>query len=113
MAASRGRKVTIVLLVLVVALVGLFVAADRIAAYAAERTIAKQAQQELTAREVTSPSQPDVSVGGFPFLTQVLAGKYDKITIDVHQPTIQDVKLDELDVTATGVNAKTSAILNG
>lgn len=113
MAASRGRKIGIILAILVVVLGGLFVAADRIAAYAAERTIASQAKKELVARGITSPSDPTVAVGGFPFLTQVMAGRYDKITIHIDHPSSQGVTLDALDVTATGVNASTSALLNG
>ena len=96
MAASRGRKIWIVLLILVVVLGGLFVAADRIAAYAAERTIASQAKKELVARDITSPSDPTVGVGGFPFLTQVAQGRYDKITIHVDHPSSQGITLDNL-----------------
>jgi hypothetical protein len=113
MAASRGRKIWIVLLILVVALGGLFVAGDRIAAYAAERTIASQAKKELVARDISSPSDPTVAVGGFPFLTQVARGRYDKITIHVDHPSSQGITLDALDVTATGVNASTDALMNG
>lgn len=113
MAASRGRKVTIVLVVLFVGLVGLFVVADRVAAYAAERTIATQAKKQLAGQDITTPSEPKVSVGGFPFLTQVAAGKYDKITIHLDHPTSQNITLDALDVVATGVNATTSTLVNG
>ncbi len=113
MAASRGRRVGIALIVVLVVLGGLLVAADRIAAFAAERTIADQAKKELTARDITSPTQPSVAVGGFPFLTQVARGKYDKITIHVDHPSSQGVTLDALDVTATGVNASTGALVNG
>src|SRR2546430_5374974 len=113
MAASRGRKIWIVLLILVVVLGGLFVASDRIAAYAAERTIASQTKKELVARDITSPSDPTVAVGGFPFLTQVARGRYDKITIHVDHPTSQGVTLDALDITAKGVNASTDALMNG
>ncbi len=113
MAAGRGRKITIVLVVLFLLLVGVFVASDRIAAYAAEQTVAKQAKQELVARNITATGDPKVSVDGFPFLTQVLRGRYDKITISVNQPTSQGITLDRLDVVATGVNAKASTLMNG
>jgi hypothetical protein len=102
-----------VLLVVLALLAGLFVAADRLAAYAAERTIATQAKKELAAREIITPTEPTVGVDGFPFLTQVARGRYDKITIHLDQPSSQGVSLDLLDVTATGVNAPTSAIVNG
>lgn len=110
---GRGGKALISFTVVLLVLLGLFAVADRVAAYAAERTIASQAKQELAAREITTPSEPQVSVGGFPFLTQVARGKYDRITIHLDHPSSQGVTLDVLDVTATGVNAPTSAVLNG
>jgi hypothetical protein len=113
MAASRGRKFGIVLVVLLLVGVGLLVVSDRLAVYAAERTIATQAKKELTAREITTPTDPTVKVAGFPFLTQVARGKYDRITIHVDHPTSQGVALDALDVVASGVNASTSTLVNG
>jgi hypothetical protein len=71
------------LLIFAVVIGGLFVAADRVAVKFAENEAASRAQQTegLAAK-------PTVSIKGFPFLTQVL-GK----------------KLDEVDVTAAGVEA--------
>ena len=65
MAAGRGRRVWIALVIVLIVLGGLFVAADRIAAFAAERTIADQAKKELVARNITSPSDPTVAVSGW------------------------------------------------
>jgi hypothetical protein len=113
MAASRGRKWTVALLVLVVVLAGLLVAADRVAAYAASRTIVKQAKQQMAAQNITSPYDPTAKVDGFPFLTQVVRGHYDKITIDIKKPAAQGVALDDLAIVATGINASTSALMNG
>ncbi|MBO0869609.1 MAG: DUF2993 domain-containing protein [Micromonosporaceae bacterium] len=112
----RGRRLGTVLLVLLLVLVALLVVADRVAAYAASRTIADQAQQQLVAQHVHSPDKPTVSVDGFPFLTQVAAGRYQKVVIHSTHLTSTDlpgVVLDRLDVTATGINASTSALLNG
>jgi DUF2993 family protein len=110
---GRGGKVLVTFFVLIIVLAGLFVVSDRIAAYAAERTIATQAKKELAAREITVQTEPKVSVGGFPFLTQVAKGRYDKITIHLDRPASQGVTLTALDITATGVNASTSALVNG
>lgn len=62
----------------------LLVAADRIGQYVAERVAGNtlQTSQHL-------PSRPDVSVGGFPFLTQLATGHYDHVTV-----TAKDVPLD-------------------
>ena len=113
MAAGRGRRVTIILVLLVVLLGGLLVAADRVAAYAAERTVARQAKQELAAQQISAAQDPVVHVAGVPFLTQVARGRYEKITIDVVRPSAQGVTLDDLFVVATGVNASTGALMNG
>jgi len=113
MAASRGRKITIVLVVLLVVVLGVLFAADRIGKYEAEQQIAKQAAQELTARDISSPSKPDASIGGFPFLTQVAGGVYHKITIKVDKPSTQGVTLDRFDVVANDVHAKARDLMNG
>jgi hypothetical protein len=109
----RGGKWFVSLVVVIAVLAGLFVASDRVAAYAAERTIAAQTKKELAAREITVPTEPTVTVSGFPFLTQVAKGKYDRIAIHLDHPASQGVTLDYLDVTATGVNASASALMNG
>lgn len=104
----RGRRALIVLLVLLLLLVGLAAVADRVAASMAERAIADEVRQELVAQEVQS-SPPDVSVGGYPFLTQVLAGEYQSITIalrDVEGDVEGNgVRLPRLDVEARNVSA--------
>jgi LmeA-like phospholipid-binding len=105
------RKTAITLIVLVVVLGGLFVVADRVSASAAESTISDQAVKEMNARQITSPDKPHVSVGGFPFLTQVLRGRYDKVTIKVNQPRYQNnVKLEQITLVAAPVRAPLKAI---
>jgi hypothetical protein len=72
-------RVARILLIVGVILGGLFVAADRIAVNVAENRAASGAQ---TSQGLSS--KPKVSIGGFPFLSQVAAGKLDdvKITAD-------------------------------
>lgn len=113
MAAGRGRRITILLVVLLLVVGGLLVAADRVAAYAAERTVAREAKQELASQQISEAQDPIVHVYGVPFLTQVARGKYQKITIDVVRPSAQGVTLDDLFVVATGINASTGALLHG
>jgi hypothetical protein len=74
-----------ILLIVVVILGGLFVAADRIAVHFAESEAADKAQQTQGLSE-----KPDVSIKGFPFLTQVMGQK-----------------LDDVEVTADGITAGT------
>ena len=74
-----------VLLSIVVVLIALFVAADRIALHLAEDKAADtlQSSQQLN-------TKPDVSVGGFPFLTQLLAGEFDDVTISASNLEVGD-----------------------
>lgn len=72
-----------ILLIFVVILGGLFVAADRAAVYFAEGQVADRVRSSGGLS-----SQPEVSIKGFPFLTQVL-----------------DNSLDEVDISLDGVNA--------
>lgn len=104
----RGRKVLIGFVVLLLIVAGLLVVADRLAAGAAERAIADQVEQEVAKQDARS-APPQVEVSGFPFLTQVLAGRYEHISIvltDV-QGTVQGgtVSVPRLDVDARNVKA--------
>lgn len=64
------------LIVGLLVLAALFVAADRIAAYLASRQVASDA-----ARATSQCRRPGVDIGGFPFLTQAIAGRYDDVTL--------------------------------
>ena len=103
----------IVLLVLLLILGGALVIADRVAAGAAEDQIAEQAKKELVARQVTTDGDPKVDIAGFPFLWQVIDGKYKKITIDIAHPKINNVQLENLQIVASTVRADAQAVLNG
>ncbi len=106
----RGLRVlAIVVLVLIV----LLIAADRIGVVVAERTVADKAQTQLASEGVTIDGKPKVDIHGFPFLTQVIAGHYDRIDISVPDPATRGVRLDSLAVTATNVSADTQALING
>jgi hypothetical protein len=100
-------------MVVVVVLVGLLVAADRLSAYAAERTIAKQAANEMQHRSITSAKSPTAKVDGVPFLTQVFSGVYQSVTIDVDQPQSGTVKIDHMKLVARNVHAPLGTITSG
>jgi hypothetical protein len=67
-----ARWIGIALAALLILLIG----ADRVGVYVAERAAADtlKSSQHLD-------SAPKVSIGGFPFLTQLVSGTYDRITI--------------------------------
>ncbi len=78
----RGRLLAIVLVVLVV----LFVVGDRVGVVVAKGQMRKQV--EAAVAENIKPGDPvpkvtDVSIGGFPFLTQVLFGKFTDIGVGI------------------------------
>lgn len=111
--AERKRRWGRILLVLALIVVVLLVAADRIGVLVAERTIASQASDQLASQQITTSSKPSVKIVGFPFLTQVAAGKYQEIDINLDDPTSRGVRLDDLDVVATDVTAPASSLMSG
>lgn len=110
---GRGRKIGIALLVMLVLLLGVVIIADRVGAGVAEDRIAQEAASELKKAGATTASEPKVKIGGFPFLTQVLGGNYDKITITADKPQSEDIKLETMTIVATDVKAAASDLLNG
>jgi LmeA-like phospholipid-binding len=94
-----------ILLVFVVVIGGLFVAADRVAVKLAEDEAASQAQ-----RNQGMAARPTVSIKGFPFLTQVLAKKLDEVevTADGVQAGVpgQSLRIDRFDADLKGVRLK-------
>ncbi|GAB2816226.1 DUF2993 domain-containing protein [Actinocorallia aurea] len=99
------RKVLLVLLVLILA--GVF-GADRFAESRAEAEVARQVavQYRLT-------SEPAVSFGGFPFLTQALSGKYDSVDIEIGDYADQGVTFQDVALRVEGLNAPLSDLMSG
>lgn len=92
------------LLVLLAILVGI----DRGSAALAGNAIAQRAQdsQHLATR-------PEVSVQGFPFLTQVVGGRYTEVTARLTGVSTQGPRLTEVDVRAYDVRVPLGDILGG
>jgi DUF2993 family protein len=96
--ATRGGRALRSFVIVIVVLVVLLVAADRIGVYVAERAAGDtmQSSQHLNSR-------PDVDVTGFPFLTQLAAGEFDEIIVTAHDvPVGQSAHL--LDVSQVRVD---------
>lgn len=83
------RALLVVLVVLALAGVG----ADRVA----HRVATDEAEQQLVAEGFTDPQ---VDVGGFPFLTQLLSRDFD--SVDVESASVERDGLRAEDLTATG-----------
>ncbi|GAA3301644.1 LmeA family phospholipid-binding protein [Streptomyces cinereospinus] len=92
-----------ILLILVVILGGLFVAADRLAVNFAEGEVADR----LRTSEGLSTT-PEVSIHGFPFLTQVAGGTLDEVEVGIqgYEAAAGDgerIRIDDLSATMRGV----------
>jgi hypothetical protein len=98
------RGLLIALLVIVAVLVGV----DFGARWIAEDRVAVALQDSLSL-----PNKPDVGIGGFPFLTQALAGRYDDVGLSA--PGIRYGELRDLTLTAdlSGVSLPLDSLVSG
>ena len=96
------------LLIAVVVLIGLFVAADRISLYIAERQASKTIQAAFSL-----PQRPGVSIHGFPFLTEVISGQYQQVDVSVGSLMRNNVPVQNLDAQFTAVHAPFRQMLFG
>ena len=101
----RGRRWLIALVVLVLLLVG----ADFGAAAIAEHMISQKARTQLALSD-----DPSVTIHGFPFLTQALAGDYSHISVSATGIPVDD-KLRDVAINADleDVTAPLSDLANG
>jgi DUF2993 family protein len=96
------RKLLIAAAVLIV----LLVAADRVSAMVAENQISNR-----IAAVYGLPAKPAVTIGGFPFLTQVLTGRYSRVDVSAQQVPADGVTLRDLHARFTGVHAALGDVL--
>lgn len=104
------RTLRRVLTALVVLLV-LLVVADRAGAWVAQRALADQVDQELTARGLDS-APPEVTVDRVPFLTQVAAGRYESVTVHLRDVGTDRLRLATVELTAHDVTAAAGDLLD-
>lgn len=98
------RKLVIALAVLIV----LLVAADRVALAVAESKIS-----DRVAASYSLPAKPGVTIQGFPFLTQVVAGDYREIDVSARQVSVGRISLTQLQARFRGVHAALGQLLQG
>jgi len=98
------RRLLSVLLVLLV----LTAVADRVGALLAGRVVAGQLQSAAGL-----PEQPDVDVRGVPFLTQALAGRYERVEVRATGVPAGELTVTELTATLTGAQVPLEDVLSG
>lgn len=101
-----GRRARRYVLILVV-VIALLVVLDFAARVAAENIMATQIQKQGLSQK------PDVSIGGFPFLTQVASKNFQQVTISTTNLTEGPVTITKVDVTATGIRLKSYSSASG
>lgn len=98
------RRLLSVLLVLLV----LTAVADRVGALLAGRVVAGQLQSAAGL-----PEQPDVDIRGVPFLTQALAGRYERVEVRATGVPAGELTVTELTATLTGAQVPLEDVLSG
>lgn len=99
------RKFLIIFLVVVVVLL---VLADRIGAVVGAHILAGRVQTDEHL-----PHRPDASIGGIPFLTQAIGGRYSDVTITAHDVPVDGVTVTTLTADLHGVNLPLEPALRG
>jgi hypothetical protein len=108
----RGSRWPSALLTLLVMLAAVLFVGDRVAAKYAAQRVHDQITAELASQGIRTAST-DVTIDGFPFLTQVAAGRYDQIRIAMVGVQAEGARLPRLDVVARGVTADPVELANG
>jgi LmeA-like phospholipid-binding len=105
----RALNITAVILALLVAVLAI---GDRVGVHYAEKAIAERVALQLKERNVTS-APPEVTITGYPFLTQVLRGNYDEIDVDLRDVRTEKLPIPLLRVKAYDVRASVSDMMDG
>ncbi|MFC9939644.1 LmeA family phospholipid-binding protein [Nocardiopsis alba] len=98
------RKFLVVLLILLAALV---VVAD-----IGARSFAQSTLSERLAQQMDMSEEPDISIEGWAFLPQVLSGTYTEVNIDAASATMSGVTVEQVEATASDVEAPLSDLMN-
>ncbi|MGY1622643.1 DUF2993 domain-containing protein [Geodermatophilus sp. SYSU D00965] len=96
------------LLVVLLLLVGLAVVADRVGVGIAEDRVG-----QAIAERGGLAGQPEVDIGGFPFLTQAVSGTYEDVRIALTAADLAQPEGTRADVSLRGVHVPLSDVLSG
>jgi hypothetical protein len=96
------------LLVVLVFLIAVVIAVDRVGALAAAHVLASKVESDEHL-----PSRPDLSIGGIPFLTQAFGGNYKDISVTAHEVPVEQVPVTTLHVTLRHAHVPFSKVIHG
>jgi hypothetical protein len=104
-----GRRLLVTLIVLLIIIGIILAVADRLGASYAARVISDRVAQQV-ANQHASSEKPEVTIEGVPFLTQVVAGRYQEIKIELKSfsgpaGNGKTIKMPLLDIRAKDVRA--------
>lgn len=100
---SRATRWLVTIVVIVAVLLGLDFGARQVA----ERVMASKIQQQGL------PSKPSVTIGGFPFLTQVANRDFSHVTISATDVPAGQVTITTINAAATGIRLNSYAFSSG
>ncbi|MGY1680778.1 LmeA family phospholipid-binding protein [Geodermatophilus sp. SYSU D01176] len=96
------------LLVVLLLLGGLVFAADRVGEEIAEDQVAR-----VVAQRGGLAGAPDLEIGGFPFLTQAVGGRYEDVRVSLTGADLGQPEGTGVDVSLRGVEVALSDVLSG
>ena len=96
------------LMIAVLVLLGLAVAADRVLVVLTEDQLASAIQSEGQL-----PAEPDISIEGFPFLTQAINGRYDSVRVGVDVEALGLPPGATADIQLVGAQVPLSSVFSG
>jgi hypothetical protein len=99
------RRFLIAILIFLIAVV---IAADRVGAVVASHVLASKLQTDEHL-----PSRPSTNIGGIPFLTQAFGGKYSDVSVTAHAVPVNNVTVTTLTAHLHGVHVPVSKVLGG
>lgn len=106
------RRLLNISAVVVLILAVLLGVADRVGAHYAEVEIGERVAAKLASKEISS-APPEVTITGYPFLTQVTRGNYDEIQVNLRDVKAGSLPIPLLEVRAHDVRASVSEMMEG
>jgi hypothetical protein len=103
-----GHVLRRILIAFVVFIVVILVVADRVGAAVAAHVLADKLQTDEHL-----PHKPSTSIGGIPFLTQAVGGKYNNISVTAHDFVTDGVTVDTMNVHMHGVHLPLGKVIRG